>query len=63
MATALTTILLFTLPGSGSEPVVGVYSYALGKKYAVLVTQAALDKAPTWKAEADDPPLSARKAM
>ena len=63
MVTTIASILLLAVPGADPEPKVGVYSYHLGKKYAVLVTQAALDKAPVWKADADDPPLSARKAM
>jgi len=38
-------------------------NYAFGKKYTSTVTQVALDRGPRWKADADDPPLPARKAI
>lgn len=38
------------------------YSYAAGKRFAVTVTEEAVAKAPAWADDADDPPLSARKA-
>jgi hypothetical protein len=63
MVSAITAILLVVTPASGAGVRIEINSYGLGKRYAVVVTQAALDKAPAWKAEADDPPLPARKAM
>jgi hypothetical protein len=42
---------------------VEVYSLAFGKVYRATVTRAALDKAPLWKEDADNPPLAARKAI
>ena len=39
------------------------YSYAEGKKFAVTVPEEAVKKAPAWKDDSDDPPLSARKAL
>lgn len=49
-------------------PTVGVAdfiwnSYAFGKRYRVEVTRDALAKAPQWPADADNPPVSARKAI
>jgi len=38
-------------------------SIAFGKVYWVTATVAALDKAPVWKDDAANPPLSARKAI
>src|SRR5262245_476252 len=38
-------------------------SSAFGKVYRVTATEAALKKAPAWKDDADNPPLSARKAI
>jgi hypothetical protein len=39
------------------------YSYAGGKKFAVTVPDEAVKKAPAWKDDSDDPPLSARRAL
>lgn len=40
------------------------YSFNVGpKQYTVTILRAAVEKAPAWKADADDPPLSARKAL
>jgi len=39
------------------------YNYVSGKKFATTVTEGAVAKAPAWKADAEDPPLSARKAL
>jgi hypothetical protein len=52
-------------PGGPSPPgtTVSFWSYAFGKCYSVAVTQAALDKAPVWKDDSDNPPVAARKAM
>jgi len=38
-------------------------STVAGKQYLVTVTQRALEKAPVWKDDAENPPLSARKAI
>jgi hypothetical protein len=58
-------ILLFALAATG--PALGgdtdIASGAFGKVYWVTVTRAALEKAPVWKDDADNPPLPARKAM
>jgi hypothetical protein len=38
-------------------------SYAFSKQYIVSISRAALEKAPSWKDDADNPPLSAKKAI
>jgi hypothetical protein len=38
-------------------------SDAFGKRYVVTISQPALDESPEWDAEADNPPLGARKAL
>lgn len=38
-------------------------SYAFGKRYKTTVTRKALVASPVWRDDADNPPLSARKAI
>jgi hypothetical protein len=38
-------------------------SYAFSKQYIVTISDEALEKSPTWKDDADNPPVSARKAI
>ena len=45
------------------RPAIEMYDLAFGKVYHVAVTRAVLDKTPVWKEDADNPPLSARKAI
>lgn len=62
MPTALVPLL--ALLGAAQTPRdVEVYSVAFGKVYRTAATRAALDKAPVWKDDADNPPLAARKAI
>jgi hypothetical protein len=56
-------VMIVLLLVAGSSMAQTTFSYANGKRFGVTVTEEALKKAPTWKAEADDPPLAARKAM
>ena len=38
-------------------------SYAVGKKFETTISTADLRKSPSWEADAENPPLSARKAI
>jgi len=38
-------------------------SYGIGKRYIVTISEEALRKSPAWDADAENPPLSARKAL
>lgn len=40
-----------------------LYSYAFSKQYIVSISDEALEKSPPWKEDAENPPLSARKAI
>jgi hypothetical protein len=40
-----------------------INSYAFSKQYTVTITDEALKQAPSWKDDAENPPLSARKAI
>jgi hypothetical protein len=40
-----------------------ICSYAFSKQYAVRVPDEALEKSPSWKDDAENPPLSAKKAI
>src|SRR4051794_35689991 len=58
-------VRVFPEPPGGQMPPGGrvvLWSYWQGKCYRVTITQAALDKAPAWKDDAENPPLAARKA-
>jgi hypothetical protein len=65
--TALAVILLVSLPEvieaearAGDEEMAG---YAFGKSYTISVTREALRRAPAWDESAENPPLSARRAL
>lgn len=38
-------------------------SYAFGKKYEVTLSKDAVERTPVWRDDAENPPLSARKAI
>jgi hypothetical protein len=38
-------------------------SYAFSKQYKVTITDEAIEKSPAWKDDAENPPLSAKKAI
>jgi hypothetical protein len=40
-----------------------VFSYAFSKQYSVTVSSDALENSPSWKDDAENPPLSAKKAI
>jgi len=40
-----------------------LYSYAFSKQYVVTISDDALQKSPAWAEEAENPPVSARKAI
>ena len=63
MAPACIPVLLLLVPMSDPGVRVTIYSDPGDKGYIVNVTQAALDKAPVWKVDADTPPIPARTAM
>ena len=42
---------------------VTIYSYAFSKQYVVRVSNEALKESPSWKDDAENPPLSAKKAI
>jgi hypothetical protein len=63
MGIALTLLLVVFPVANDDRGVIEIHSYALGKHYIVAVTQKQLDKSPIWKDDAENPPLSARKAM
>ena len=59
--TVLAVLLIGTLPRVMlGEAHIG---HAFGKQYAVVVTGEELKKAPVWDQSAENPPLSARKAL
>jgi hypothetical protein len=39
------------------------WSYAFAKQYKVTISEEALKKSPAWQSDAENPPLSARKAI
>ena len=57
--------LLLTGADVRAEPISGVtyHSYAPSKHYKVTITTQALEKSPAWKGDAENPPLSASKAI
>jgi hypothetical protein len=40
-----------------------LYSYAFSKQYIVTISREALEKSPSWTDDAENPPLSARRAI
>ncbi len=52
-------LLLLASPSFGDTH----YSYAFGKCYIFEITPEMLDKSPSWDEQADNPPLSAGKAI
>jgi len=39
------------------------YRYAFSKQYIVSISREAMERTPSWKADAENPPVSARTAM
>jgi hypothetical protein len=58
---AIAATLAVSAAGLGFDRSVG--SYAFSKQYWVTIPREALDKSPSWNDDADNPPLSARKAI
>jgi hypothetical protein len=59
--TVLVMILLVTAPKSiDADATAG---YAFGKSYTIVVGEEDLKKAPAWDQSAENPPLSARRAL
>ena len=64
MLPILAPVVAIVVPAPQSLPELHVkISLAFGKLYTATATRAALDRAPVWKDDADNPPLSARKAI
>jgi hypothetical protein len=59
--TALTVLLLLALPRAIEAETWG--ANAFGKAYSIIVTGEDLKKTPIWDQSAENPPLSARKAL
>ena len=56
---ALSVLWFLPLPAFGQT----YYSYAFGKQYGFAVTDDDLKKCPAWEKDAENPPLSAKKAI
>jgi hypothetical protein len=63
MLLALVPVVALVAAVQEDRPAVEMYDLAFGKVYHLTVTRAALNQAPVWKDDADNPPLSARKAI
>jgi hypothetical protein len=63
MLLTLAPLVALVAPAVQTPREIELYSLAFGKLYRVTVPEAALDRAPVWKEDADNPPLSARKAI
>jgi hypothetical protein len=63
MLLALAPLVALIAAAQEDRPAIEVYDVAFGKVYQVIVSRAALDKTPAWKDDADNPPLSPRKAI
>jgi hypothetical protein len=61
--TPLFVLVLICLPATPSLAETTYISYAFGKVFKVTIADEAIDKSPAWKADADNPPLSAKKAL
>ncbi len=63
MIRLLTIVCTIALSSPHVFAQIGFASYAFGKQYWVEVEYETLEKTPVWKDDAEDPPLSARKAI
>lgn len=62
-ATAFIAFALLGQADSDEAEVAQLFGQAFGKKYIVTVTDAAIQNTPDWDDDAENPPVSAKKAM
>jgi hypothetical protein len=59
LAAAVAVVFL----ASAARAEITLWSYAFAKKYTVTIIDEALKKSPAWENDAENPPLSAKKAI